>query len=109
MNSLGLKTVTTHGTPVQLTTDTSIHCNVISVQPIKAGGATGVAPTENVGAIYLNRGSAAKGTALTGTVLLLRPVDTAFSIKAPTQLGFQLSHFYLDADNDGDGALISYA
>ena len=109
MNSLGLKTVTTHGTPVQLTTDTSIKFNVLSIQPIKAGGATGVAPTENVGAIYLMRGDVDKGTGLTSCVLLLRSGDAAFSIKAPTQLGFQLSHFWLDSDEDGDGALISYA
>lgn len=109
MNSLGLKTVTTHGDPVQLTTDTSINCNVISVQPIKAGGATNVAPTENVGVIYLMRGDVAKGTALTSCVLLLRPTDTAYTIKAPKQLGFSLSDFWLDSDEDGDGALISYA
>jgi hypothetical protein len=109
MNSLGLKTVATSGTPVQLTTDTGIFCNVISVQPIKAGGAQGVAPTPNSGYVYLMRGNTAKGTALTGCVLMLDQEQPSFSIKAPTQLGFRLSDFYLDADVSGDGALIAYA
>ena len=109
MNSLGLITVAAAATPVQLTTNAGIYCNIISVQPIKAGGVAGTAPTENVGAVYLMRGDVDKGTALTSCVLLLRSGDAAFSIKAPTQLGFRLSDFWLDADNSGDGALISYA
>jgi hypothetical protein len=108
MQSLGLKTVTTHGTPVQLTT-TDIFTNKLSIQAIKAVGATGVAPTSNVGAIYLMAAKTAKGAAGTDVIAIINADGDLFTLQSPSNLGFDLANYYLDADNDGDGALISYA
>ena len=105
MQSLGIVTVAASGTPQRLTTN-DIKCERISIQPLKAGGAQGTAPTPNTGYVYLLNNSTAKETTLANCVLALAIGADAFTL--PVR-GINLSSLYLDADNSGDGALISYA
>lgn len=108
MQSLGLITVATAATPQRLTTS-AIMCNQILVQPIRAGGASGTAPTPNTGTIYLMRGSVAKATGLASCIAILPVSADALLIRSLVPNGIDLSLFYLDSDTSGDGALISYA
>ena len=106
--TLSLKTVTTAGTPVQVST-TNIRCSQITIQPLRGLGASTVAPTQNSGYIYLMNSSTAKGAASTNIVAALASGADAVMLRAEQINGFNLADFYLDADTSGDGAIISYA
>ena len=108
MDGLGLITVTTHGTRVRLST-TAYNCNGISIQPYRAVGASGVAPTSNTGNIYLMKGNVVKGATGAHIVAVIESDTPMFTLRAEAMLGYTVSDFYLDADNDGDGAVVSYA
>ena len=108
MNSLGLKTVTTAGTPVQLTTS-EIFCSQILIQPVRAGGASGTPPTPNTGVVYLMRGNVAKATGLGSCIAILQVGADALLIRGTAPNSIDLRLFYLDSDTNGDGALVIYA
>lgn len=108
MNALGLKTVSAAGTPVQLSAS-GLKCRTIVVHGLKAIGATTVAPTENVGAVYLMRGNVAKGATGASVAATILPGEKVAIPVADKNSHALLSDFYLDADNNGDGGVISYA
>ena len=108
MKSLGIVTVTTHGTPVQLSA-TSILCSKIWLQSYKAMGASGTDPTPNTKSVYLMRGNVAKATAGASLIMAVEVGGSALTPDSVPPYSYDLSSYYLDADADGDGALVCYA
>ena len=104
-----VKVVTTAGTPVQVTTNTEIVCSEIWLQPMRSLSAAATAPEQNSGAIYLMNSSTAKGASSSNVIMALDTQQPAVSLKSPVPNGINLSKLWLDADNNGDGVLISYA
>ena len=108
INTLGIKTVVTAGTPIQLST-TVQKCNRIWVQPLKAFGASAAADTANAGVIYILNTLTAKGESSTNVIARLDSGENAVLLEAPKSGHFDLSAFWIDAQTSGDGAIISYA
>lgn len=100
MNSLGLITVPTPGTPVALTAEV-LHCVRISFQPMKASAAS------NAGKIFVGKVGMNK-TTLAGVVLVMDPDQPATTLEAPTG-GDLAGDYWLDAETADDGALVAYA
>lgn len=106
MHSLGLKTVVAAGTPVQLAAAAGTKVNSINIQPVKSGGPY----VANVGPIYVGLAGMNKAT-LAGVIYILSPTQVGATVEPRSyNLPYQddLSNYWLDADNPGDGALISY-
>ena len=110
MTPLGaVKTVTAAGTPEVLTTS-DIVATRIWVQPMRALSALGTSPVLNTGFVYLKTGTVAKGTGSTDIILAVDPnALTAIPLESAMRDGWHLNRIYIDADNSGDGVLISYA
>ena len=106
MTSLGLVTVTTHGTPVRLTS-AATKCSQISIQPYRTLGASGTPPTDNTGTIYLMKGNNAKGANGANVLYVIEKGTPIFTIRSTVTCGLDASDYYLDSDTDGDGALVS--
>lgn len=92
--------VPTPGTPVRVTTDTSIVAHRVFVHPKPA----------NAGIVYFGNSALNKST-LAG--LIHKPLisDQAAEIDMVAHQGsdvFRLSDFYVDADTANDGVLITY-
>lgn len=104
MKSLGLKTVPTPGTPVQLST-TSIPCDKVNLEPMKASAAA------NTGNIYVGLSTMVKAT-LVGVLYVLAPGQPATTVEPPggerLELQDDVSNYWIDADTANDGVLVSY-
>ena len=107
MLSLGLKTVTTAGTAVVLSA-TKIRCTKIWIQPLKALNAAAAEHTDNVGTLYIMNSSTAKGAASTNIMAVIPTGADTILLEASQKGGYDLSTIYLDAVNNGDGALVNY-
>ena len=107
MQSLGVITVAAAGT-TQVLASASTPCTQILIKPMRAAGASGTPPTPNTGVIYIKNVSTAKGTTGAGVVLAIETGADTFSFVSPARNGFDLSKLYMDADTNGDGALISF-
>ena len=99
--SIGQKTVAAAGTPVQLSA-THVTCKRIIVNPIKSAAPV----VANTGAIYLMSAAGARATA----TYVIPAASGPQTIDRPPSSGeqFDLFDWWLDADTNGDGALIGY-
>ena len=97
--SIGKVTVTTAGTPVQVTA-TSTRCQAISLQALST----------NTGKIYVGNAQAMSKSTL-ANVLGVVAVPTANTIPSASisqqgTAGLDASSFWLDSDNSGEGVLV---
>src|ERR1700690_658377 len=101
--SLGLVAVTAAGTPQQLTS-THVEVKDFWITPLKALPSTG-----NVGNIYIGTSTMVKATGV-GVFRVIKTGDAPQHIERPRTSGefYDLSQWYIDADNNSDGALIGY-
>ena len=107
MPSLGIVTVTTHGTPVALAS-VETRCSQYFVQPRVTLGASGTPPTGNGGTIYILDTNTAKTATGAHVLMALDPGADTYASPASAKNGYDLSKIYMDSDTDLDGALISY-
>lgn len=100
MVSLGIITVAAPGTAVAVSA-TSKPCRGINFQPIKS-----LAPaTPNVGSIYICTAGGSRATA-TSVLYVLAPGQPAASVPSISHSD-DASSYVIDADNGGDGCLVS--
>jgi hypothetical protein len=100
---LGLVTVAAADTPQPLSA-TPLEVKDFWIRPCKAA-----AGTANTGNIYIGNSAMVKGTGV-GVIFLLKTGDAPLHIERPRTSGefYDLSQWYIDADNNSDGALIGY-
>lgn len=101
INSLGKLTVASAGTPIPLTATKTL-CHSVLIEVLST----------NVGKIYIGT-SALNSSTLVGTVAILGiptsailPVFTMGLSYAPNPIN--IANLYIDADNSGDGVIVSY-
>ena len=103
LRPLAAITVLVAGTPQQLSLN-SVNCNAIYFQPFSS----------NTGKIYVGRSNLNKSTLAGCLRVLLPPPATptfldSWNPQGRTSMGpMDLSTVYVDADNSGDGVLVSY-
>ena len=95
--SLGKVTVTSAGTPVQITATSYPGASHLSVQALDT----------NAGAIYLGRSGMSK-TTFVGVIYKLQPGQAATINLRATGTATALSDYYLDADTNDDAGLCSF-
>jgi hypothetical protein len=101
MQSNGITTVATAGIAVAISSS-SKPCSRINFQPIKS-----LAPaTANTGSIYTCKAGGSRATATT-VLYVLAPGQPA-AATAQVFGNDDLSNYAIDADNNGDGCLVSY-
>lgn len=106
MVALGIKTVASAGTPVQIQA-ASTPCNQVNFQPVKSVGPY----TDNAGAIYIGLQGMSKSTGA-GVLYVLKPGVPASSVEAKSSRNVNMddvSNYWVDADSNGDGVLVSYS
>lgn len=94
-----LVTVAAAGTPQQLSTTTK-NCRYAQIIAMK--GLNGLVPVANAGVVAIGHDPAA-----TKQPLAFQPGDERSYI-APAGMSFDLSRWYIDAVNTGDGIVIIY-
>lgn len=102
--SLGFVSVTTAGTPVQLSATEQI-CNFIRIQPRKNYN------TVNAGNIYIMTGTAGGGAASNQGLIwaVLAPEQAqGILINPQGENVHNLANWWIDAVNSGDGVLVGY-
>ena len=108
MTPLGAVKTVTAGTPSALASSET-RATKIWIQPMRSLSVAGTTPVPNTGTIYLMNTSAAKGASSTNIFASIGSLDNVILLESQQREGWDLSKIYMDADNTGDGALISYA
>ena len=108
MTPLGAIKTVTAGTPSSLATGET-KATKIWIQPMRSLSAAGTAPVPNTGTIYLMNSSTAKAIGSINVFASIGSLDNTILLESRQREGWDLSKIYMDADNTGDGALISYA
>lgn len=101
MVSLGLIAVTSAGTP-QALWPSSLPCDAVNILPMK--GPT----TANVGNIYIGTKGMNK-TSLVNVLYILASGQPATTVRSRATFKDDVNNYYIDADNSGDGAVISFS
>lgn len=105
IKSLGVVTVTTPGTPVQLTTDVNLHVTKVRAQVVIG----------QVGKMYLGV-SGINRTTFAGVVKVFWPTGGGGGIADAVEIGLdaqgstpiRLADLYVDGDVGGEGLIVSY-
>ena len=101
VQSLGKITVTTAGTPVQINS-TNIPCQAISIQALSS----------NAGKVYVGLSGMSKTTLIGNLAVLAVPsgaIIPSFSASVDSANGLNVSQYWIDVDNSGEGVLVAYS
>jgi hypothetical protein len=106
----GFVTVTTAGTLVRLTLNLPVPTARVGAQSVQIQAKPG-----NSGPIYVGLAGFVRSTGVGLLAIIPKPASAttgpfasqSFSMPLAAT-GFDVSHLYLDADNDGDGAVVSW-
>ena len=107
MQSLGVKVVTSAGTPVQLSTS-DLFCDEVIFVPMQSLGAAGTPTTENAEPLYVMNSNVAKSASSTNIILPLQPGQPGTSLRSRKDKGLNLKNMWIDADTSGDGVHVSF-
>lgn len=103
---LGKVTVSSPGTPVQATVNLSRPTERLAVNAYMCQ-----ALPSNTGKVYVGNKAMNKTTLVGVTAILAVPTSNtipSFSVSAsPVPIGFDMTFVYIDADNTGDGCIVS--